>query len=65
MVSTLTWATKIVDRLKQTKRFTEEEAVEVLTEIFFLRDSINTLEMKAKKDLDYHLTKPRLRVVED
>ena len=65
MVSTLTWARKVVDQLKQNKRFSEEEAVEVLTEIFFLRDSIDMLEMKAKKDLDYHLTKPRLRVVED
>ena len=54
-----------MDQLKRTKRFTEEESVEILTEIFFLRDAIDMLEMKAKKDLDYHLQKPRLRVVED
>ena len=51
--------------LKEVKRFSEEEAIEVLTEIYFLRDSIDMLEMKAKKDLDYHLNRPRLRVVED
>ena len=64
MASTLTWARKIVEQLKKSKRFSEEEAVEILTEIYFLRDSINMLEMKAKKDLDYHLNKPRLRVVD-
>ena len=48
----------------QEKRFTENEAIEVLMEAAMIRKSLDVLEAKAEKDLDYHLQKPKLRVIE-
>ena len=48
----------------QEKRFTEEEALEVLTECHFIRESLEVLEHKARQDLVYQLNRPQLKVVE-
>ena len=48
----------------QEKRFSMEEALEVLTECHLIRESLTLLEEKARKDLSYQLNKPQLRVVD-
>ena len=48
----------------QEKRFSMEEALEVLTECYLIRESLTLLEEKARKDLSYELNKPQLRVVD-
>ena len=48
----------------QEKRFSMEEALEVLSECHLIRESLVLLEEKARKDLSYQLNKPQLRVVE-
>lgn len=47
----------------ESKRFTKQEAVEVLTECDFLELSVQALREKAERDLEYHL-RPKLKVVE-
>ena len=46
------------------KRFTQMEAIEVLVECAFLRDAVEVLVRKARDDLEYHQSKPQLRLVE-
>jgi len=48
----------------QERRFSQEEALEVLTECHFIRESLGLLEAKARKDLTYQLNRPQLKVVE-
>jgi hypothetical protein len=48
----------------QEKRFSTEEALEVLTECHLIRESLEILEAKARKDLSYQLNKPQLKVVD-
>ena len=50
--------------LEKKKRFTQEEALDIIIEINLMRLSMDVLEKKARKDLDYHLNKPTLKLVE-
>lgn len=64
MKSTLEWARRLMGDLEKKKRFTQEEALDIIIEINLMRLSMDVLEKKARKDLDYHLNKPTLKLVE-
>ena len=47
---------------ESSRRYTEEEAKEILVECDFLELSMEALREKAKRDLEYH-QRPKLRAV--
>jgi hypothetical protein len=44
-------------------RFSVEESIDILTECFLLRCTIEELEAIATESLEYHTNKPRLEVI--